>query len=156
MFSMSSTILLSFLGASFAMAQADATVVKPVAIAATDAGKPAIGHAPAPDPFLGLAYLELAYGVKTIDAMVEGPEPGFLGIVLLSDSPVTVNYFVSLPPMLLNPVVMGIGRADGQVLHLSVPRRPEVAPELYGQAVILVPQGFLVGGVVVLTSDIGK
>src|SRR5262245_27292377 len=120
--------------------------------ATTASAKPVIPHDPEP----GLAALKLSFGAKSLDATVEGPESTYLGMVLLSTSPAQRYYLVNLPPMLADAVVMGIGKANDQVLHLSIPWHDSGAFTIYGQAVILGSEGFLTSGLVVLDGASSK
>jgi hypothetical protein len=119
---------------------------------ATASAKPVIAHYPPP----ALADLELSLGAKRLDATVEGPESTYLGMVLLSTSPAMRYYLVDLPPMLADAVVMGIGKANDQVLHLSIPWQAGGGFTIYGQAVIFGSEGFLTSGLVVLDGAASK
>jgi hypothetical protein len=149
---LSLSILLSGLCAPVAVAQADTTnpSYPPKAPA-----KPVLTQAPEPAVAAGVAYLELSLSSKHIDAMVEGPQADFLGLVLLSPTPTVATVIPFLPPLLVDGAVMGIGTASNQILHLSVPRRPGLDLKVYGQALITDGKNILVSGIVAAASGPG-
>lgn len=67
---------------------------------------------------------------------VAGPEVPFVGGVLLSLAPDLTHYFVGLPPMLTDHVVLGIAYGEDEIA-LTAPREalPIVVP-IYAQGVV--------------------
>lgn len=100
---------------------------------------PAVVLEPEP-PLIALPRLELTATDMAFAARIEASTEYF-GLVLLADSPQVQHFLVDLPPLLVNPVVMGMGKSIGGVLKFSLPRPPDLDFTVYGQAVILDHRG---------------
>lgn len=78
---------------------------------------------------------------------VAGPEEPFLGGVLLSLSPDLTHYFVGLPPLLSDFVVLGVGFADEQY---SV----QVLQHQLPAGILLHAQGLVADGVAIYSTEV--
>ena len=68
----------------------------------------------------GGATLAILFPVPKVEFHVSGPAEPFLGAVILSLSPDETHYFVGLPPILTDFVVLGVGAAKSEYV-VSVP-----------------------------------
>jgi hypothetical protein len=80
---------------------------------------------------------------------VAGPKAPFLGGVLLSLSPTLTHYFVGLPPLLSDFVVLGVGIAD---LQFSV----QVMQHQLPAGILIYAQGVVADGVDVLATEVAS
>jgi hypothetical protein len=122
-----------------------------VTLAATAAAQERVAppaSSPLP-PLVGLVQLEFTNDARQLTARVLGPEPRFFGAVLLSLSPMTMQYLVDLPPILLDFAVMGVGQAKDHELQFAVPHGPWPQEfKLYGQALAIDESGLSASGIV--------
>ena len=93
---------------------------------------------PMPEPpLVWVPTLALHWGDDSFSAVVGGPSE-FWGVVLLSLDDQMQHFYVELPPILANGVVLGAGLAKDGTLAITVPRDPGPKFAVWGQALIVV------------------
>lgn len=103
--------------------------------------QPARATVPQPEPPLfALPRLELTATEASFDARIEASTE-FIALVLLADSSQLQYFLVDLPPMLVDAVVMGVGKSKGGAVEFSLPRPKGIDFSVYGQAVIFDHRG---------------
>ncbi|MFT4513485.1 MAG: hypothetical protein ACI89X_003163 [Planctomycetota bacterium] len=133
------------------------TVLLLAALSSAAAAQDASPSKPQQIPFAGLANLELEFSDAGLHARIQGPNAGFLGVVLLSDSFAQTHFPRILPPLLSNYVVMGFGFARGEHLELwNADAALGKLTKVYGQAVTFDGVGIGASGLVPLDPKAGK
>ncbi|MGE3175747.1 MAG: hypothetical protein AB7O97_24195 [Planctomycetota bacterium] len=86
------------------------------------------------DPLFPVPQLRLAYKTETFVAVVDALDDAPVA-VLLSLSPELTHYLVDLPPLLSNPLILGVVPATGGQAEFVLPRPAQEVP-VYGQALV--------------------
>jgi hypothetical protein len=104
-----------------------------------------------PLPF-ALAELQLSVSDAGLNAVVHGPEAGFVGVLGLSLTWDLTHAIADLPPLLADAVVVASGFTKTQDLQLKVPFQymPAGTMFLYAQALVIDANGICASGIVPL------
>jgi hypothetical protein len=94
------------------------------------------------------AHLDIQFVGPQVEFHVSGPASPFLGGVILSLSPNLTHYFVDLPPILSDFVVLGVGLSAKSEYLLSIPQR------MLPPGIMLYAQGLTADGVSLFSSDV--
>jgi hypothetical protein len=104
-----------------------------------------------PLPF-ALAELQLSVSDAGLNAVVHGPEAGFVGVLGLSLTWDLTHPIADLPPLLADAMVVASGFTKTQDLQLKVPFQymPAETMFLYAQALVIDANGICASGIVPL------
>jgi hypothetical protein len=106
---------------------------------------------PVPEPPLGyVPGLQVYWGEASFAAVVSGPSE-FFGIVLVSPTDSMQHFFVGLPPILADAVVLGSGFAKDSWFVVEVARQPGPKIQLWAQALVIDVHGALSSSPVVVS-----
>lgn len=94
------------------------------------------------------AHLDIQFNGPQLEFHVTGPAEPFLGGVILSLSPDLTHYFVGLPPILSDFVVLGVGLSVKGEYLISIPQN-SVPPGIFIYA-----QGLTADGVSLFASEV--
>jgi hypothetical protein len=106
---------------------------------------PLLAQAPVVDP-----KIEVGYAPYLVTFDVSGPEAPFLGIVIASLSPDLQYYFVGLPPLLGDALVVDWGLGQNGNFH------SEVSEFLFPAGVLIHVQGVVIGDLGILSSNVAS